>query len=46
MAGLKILRYYDFNDGDDAASDLVMSIIHDDDDGNDDIRGDGVGVGA
>ena len=50
MAGLKILRYYDFNDGDDAANGLVMSDIYcdddDDDDGNDDIRGDGVGVGA
>ena len=43
MAGLQILRYYDFNDGDD---DLVMSDIYEDDDGNDDIRGDGVGVGA
>ena len=52
MAGLKILRYYDFNDGDDAANGLVMSDIYcddgddDDDDDNDDIRGDGVGVGA
>ena len=46
MAGLKILRYCDFNDGDDAANGLVMGDIHDDDDGDDDIRGDGVGVGA
>ena len=43
MADLKVLRYYDLNDGDDA---LVMSDIYEDDDGNDDIRGDGVGVGA
>ena len=43
MACLKILRYYDLNDGDDA---LVMSDIQGDDDGNDDIRGGGVGVGA
>ena len=46
MAGLKILRYCDFDDGDDVANGLVMSDIYGDDDGNDDIRGDGVGVGA
>ena len=46
MAGLQILRYYDFNDGDDVANRLVMSDIHGDDDDDDDIRGDGVGVGA
>ena len=46
MAHLKILKYYDFNDGDDVANRLVMSDIHGDDDSNDDIRGGGVGVGA
>ena len=45
MACLKILRYYDLNNFDDAANGLVMSDIYDDD-GDDDIRGDGVGVGA
>ena len=36
MAGLKILRYYDPNNGDDTANGLVMCDINGDDDGDDD----------